>query len=234
MSRTFTLTGNNNVLTSTYFPPIELNTKYSYGLGLVGFYSYNSIPNVHQGNNKFYYYDNSKKEHIITIPPGAYEITEINNYIQDKLGADNFLLSPNNNTLECEIISKYDIDFKRSDSLGHLLGFSKELSANILHSSDKTVNIVKVINIRIECNITGDAYYDNELVHTIFEFDVNVEPGYRLTKEPNNIIYLPVIKNSIDNITLRIVDQDNDLVDFGNEKIVVRLELKQLSESQWE
>lgn len=234
MSRTFTLTGTSNVLTSSYFPPIELDQNYSYGLGLVGFYSYNSIPNVHEGNNKFYYHDSNNEKQVITLPPGAYEITEINNYIQSKLGVDNFLLRPNNNTLNSEIISKYSIDFTEKDSLGHLLGFSKKLTANTLQSSDRTVNIVKVINIRVECNITGGAYYDNESVHTIFEFDVDVEPGYRLTKEPKNIIYLPVIKNSIDNITLRILDQDNDLVDFANEKIVVRLELKQLSELQWE
>lgn len=226
MSRTFTLTGTSNILTSTYYPPIELNPNYSYGLGLVGFYSYNSIDNVHAGNNKFYYLDDQQ----IIIPPGAYEVTEINNYLQDKLGSENVLLRPNNNTLKCEIKSKFSLDFTKTDSVGSILGFSKLLPPNIVHSSDRPVEIVKVINIRIECNITSGAYYNDNLSHTIFEFDVNVEPGVRLTKEPNNIIYLPVLKNSIDNITLTLVDQDGDFVDFGGEKVSIRLELKQLTD----
>lgn len=247
MFRTFTLTGNSNILTSSYFPPIELNPNFSYGLGLVGFSSYNSIPNVHDGNNKFTYYDkplsdkqlellNQNKlskdlQRTISIAHGAYEITEINEYLQYKLGKDNILLRPNNNTLKCELQSKYTLDFRDSDSIGRLLGFAKEIKLpNKLHSSDTLVEIVKVINIRIECNVTSGAYYNNQLSHTIFEFDVNVEPGYRLTKEPTNIIYLPVIKNSIDNITLSVVDQDGDLVNFGNEKITIRLELRQLTD----
>lgn len=253
MFRTFTLTGNSNILTSTYFPPIELNPQYSYGLGLVGFYSYNSIPNVQEGNNKFKYYEESftetelelmnlvgskptDKEFLlrwktISIPKGAYEITEINRYLQSKLDSNNILLQANSNTLKCEIQSKYTLDFRDSDSIGRLLGFSeKVLPANVLYSSEKPVEIVKVINIRVECNITSGAYYNNNLSHTIFEFDVNVEPGYRLTKEPANIIYLPVLTNSIDNITLTIVDQDGDLVNFANEDITIRLELKQLTD----
>lgn len=246
MFRTFTLTGMSNVLTSTYFPPIELNPNVSYGLGLVGFYSFNSIPNVNEDNNTFKYYDKNLSDadlklldedklklkwHTISIPRGAYEVTEINSYLQDKLGSHNISLRPNNNTLKCEILSKYTLDFRDNNSIARLLGFNKGIKqSNILHSSDNLVEIVKVINIRIECNITSGAYYNNELSHTIFEFDVNVEPGYRLTKEPANIIYLPILTNSIDNITLTVVDQDGDLVDFNNEKITIRLELKQLTD----
>jgi hypothetical protein len=230
MSQTFTLTGTSNVLSATYFPPIELNPKYQYGLGLVGFYTYNTIPNIHSGNNQFVYYVNKQKQ-TISVPEGAYEITELNNYLQKNVGKEKFSLRPNNNTLQCEIESTYEIDFTGDDSLGQILGFSsKRLQAKKVHYSDLPVEIIKVVNIRIECNVTGGAYHGDDVSHTLFEFDIDVETGYRLTKEPHNIIYLPILKNSIDNITLSIVDQDYRPVDFRNETITVRLELKKLYE----
>lgn len=235
MSTTLTLVGRGSVLSSTYFPPIELDPKNSYGLGLIGFYGYNSIPNIGEGCNKFYYGDDK----VLEIPSGAYEITEINNYLQKNLTDvsaaeadrnETILLTANNNTLKSELYSIFDINFKPQDSIGHILGFSRrKLEAKKLHISDLPVNIIKVVNVRIECNITGGAYCNNQQTHTIFEFDVNVEPGYRLTKEPSNVIYLPVLPtNRIETINLRIEDQDGNLVNFQDETIVVRLELKKL------
>lgn len=235
MSTTLTLVGTGSVLSSSYFPAIELEPDASYGLGLIGFYSYNSIPNIVEGNNKFYYGGDKQ----ITIPRGAYEITEINNYLQKKLTDPSaeeeernqtFILVANNNTLKSELCSVFEIDFIPEDSIGSVLGFSRrKLQPNQVHISDLTVNIIKAVNIKIQCNITGGAYCNNQQTHTIFEFDVNVEPGYRLTKEPSNVIYLPVLpKDRIENITLRIEDQDGELVDFQDEKVVIRLELKKI------
>lgn len=232
MSTTFTLVGTGSILSSSYFPPIELEPNANYGLGLIGFYGYNSIPNIVDGCNKLYY----GSDKVLTIPSGAYEITEINNYIQEQLPSSkadegdrnpSVTIRANNNTLKSEIYSTVPIDFTPADSIGSILGFSKrKLQPNVNHISDLSVNIIKVISIKIECNITGGAYCNYEKVHTLYEFDVNVEPGYRLTKEPTNVIYLPVVTNHIDNITLKIVDQDGDLVNFQQEKIVIRLELK--------
>lgn len=235
MSQTFTLTGVGNVLSATYFPPIDLDRNYQYGLGLVGFYGCNSIRNIFEGNNKFYYtVDGVFKE--ITIPSGAYEVEEINRVLQKRINEPsnsmNFTLRPNNNTLKCEIKTVYDIDFTKSDSIGRMLGFSPKLyKGGGVHESDLDVQIVNATNIDVECNLTGGAYRNSVLSHTIFEFNVHVEPGYKLVKEPATIIYLPVLAHQIDNITLRLVDQDGQLVDFGEEKVTIRLELKKYGTS---
>jgi len=52
-----------------------------------------------------------------------------------------------------------------------------------------------------------------------------VPPGYRIIQTPN-VIYLPVKVKRIETLKLRIIDQNNDLVDFRGEEIVVRLHLK--------
>lgn len=232
MSHTFTLIGTSNLLTATYYPPIELDTRYEYALGLVGLHTYNTIPNIYHGQNKFYYGND-----VVTIPTGAYEVTDIESFLQrciiEKVssttttGESLLSLKPNNSTLKCEITSKFDIDFTKEDSIGRMLGFSKKiLKANEKHESDIPIKIIKVVTIRVECNVTTAAFYEARLSHTLYEFAPSVEPGYSINIEPRNIIYLPVNTSRIDHITLKLVDQDGDPVDFRGEQIVVRLELK--------
>lgn len=237
MSQTFTLQGVESVLSANYYPPIELDGESSYYLGLTGLHTYNTIPNIEEGCNKFIYHGGKE----IIIPSGSYEITDIESYLQRKLlfdspsnlVADNILsLKPNNSTLQCEIKSLYDIDFSpNKGTIGKLLGFSGReiLRTGVLHTSDIPVQILKVSSIRVECNIVTGAYYDDQLSHTLFEFTPAVDPGYSINIEPRNIIYLPIVsKNSISNITISIVDQNGDSVNFRGERILIRLELKKI------
>ncbi|KAK9720488.1 hypothetical protein QE152_g22067 [Popillia japonica] len=225
MSRTFTLIGTSNVLTATYYPPIELNPNYEYAVGLIGLHTYNTIPNIYEGQNKFYYGNES-----VTIPTGAYEVTDIEDFLQQSIAKNKdgvISLKPNNSTQKCEISSKFTIDFTKADSIGRMLGFSsKVLAPNEAHESDLPVQIIKVVTIRVECNITAAAFYGAHLSHTLYEFAPSVEPGYSINIEPRNIIYLPISTTHIDKITLRLIDQDGDPVNFRGETIVIRLELK--------
>lgn len=52
MSQTFTLTGRTSELSTYFYPPIKLDPKYEYAIALVGFHTYNSIPNIEEGANK--------------------------------------------------------------------------------------------------------------------------------------------------------------------------------------
>lgn len=230
MIRTFTVHGKGNVLTTgPIYPPIKLDRNYQYSLGLVGLYTCNTVRNIFEGNNKFYYDD---KE--ITIEPGSYEIDEIRSYIRKKISRNPseaeaaFKLTANNNTLKCEIESKYTIDFSKPGSIGHILGFGKRiLKANQKHTSPEDVDIISTSTIFLETNVTAGAYRNNQLCHSIFEFGLFVPPGYLLEKEPSNIIYFPLSVSEIDNITLRFVDYHNKLVNFSEDTYSsVRLELK--------
>lgn len=239
MSHTFTLKGNTSEISQNIYPPVILNPKESHCVGLIGFYTFNSIPNIEEGNNKFYC---NKK--FITLPTGSYEIEDIEKYIQNKLfekfaiqtnsldfEKENLLsLKPNLNTLKCEIKSKFNIDFSKSDSIGKLLGFSpKKLDANKLHTSDLPVNIIKVESVRIECNIVIGSVYEGKYSHTLYEFHPSSNPGYAINIEPRNILYMPINTHIIDNITCKLIDQEGRLINFRGENIIIRMELKQYS-----
>lgn len=240
MSQIFKITGRSSVLTVDFTNPIELDPQNKYALALIGFHTYNSIPNIEEGiNNKLYYWElgDRNKEKIISIPTGSYEIRDIEAYIQSQIipkGTKEaeynnyFSLKPNNNTLKCEIKSKHEINFIPTDSLARLLGYSaQELKPEILHQSDLPVQIVKVRTIHVDCNITTGAFYNNKPAHTIFEFAPSVNPGYAIDIEPNDRTFLPVnSKRELNNITLQILDQNSERVNFRGEEIIIRLELK--------
>lgn len=235
MSQTFTLKGRSHRLEAYFVPPIELDSKYEYSLALISLNTWNSIPNIEPGKNKLYFIDRDL-EKILEIPTGSYEIDDINTYIQNQVLSPEatalernraFLLKPNNNTLKCELKSIYNINFKPKDSIGSLLGFSNQvLNRDLLHESDLPVEIIQVVSIRVECNIISGSYYTNNPSHTLYEFSPTVDPGYTINIEPRNLIFLPVSRKSINNITLTFLDQNSKPVNFRGEEIVVRLELR--------
>lgn len=227
MSLLLTIHGRESVLYENYYPPIELDKNFDYCIGLVGFYSCNTIQNVDETNNIFVFTTEEGNTITETLPPGVYEITGIESYLQKKLGEDTISIIANNNTIKCEIKCKFGIDFSVKNSMGKLLGFSEKfLEANILHESDEPVTIQKVYTIRIECNIVTGAFYGSKPSHTLFQFAPAAPAGYSINIEPRNIRYLKVNNHLIDNITLTILDQDNRIVNFNREKILIMLELK--------
>ena len=108
---------------------------------------------------------------------------------------DRISLRPNNNTLKCELTCALDIVFQQTAcGIGDMLG-SKEkrlLEANKTHTSDATVNIIKLNCILIRCNIAHGSYKNGKNEHTLHSFYPSVEPGFKIIESPTNVIYLPV------------------------------------------
>lgn len=227
MAFTLTLTGDKSILTTDYFPTIDLDTEYV--CGLIDFQTYNSIPNVDSSNNLLHIGDK-----VITLPEGSYEIEDINKYLQNSLPKGyNCILKANNNTLRSEIKSNMEINFNKNNSIGSLLGFSRLtngypniLKSNKLYESNLPVNIIKVNVIRVGCNITASSFINNKPDHTIHEFSPMVGPGYKIVEVPQNVVYLPVTVKRITSIAIKIVDQNDNIVNFRGENITVRLHFK--------
>lgn len=242
MSITVSLTGTSSVLSQDFYPPIELDPKLNYCIGLIGFHTFNAIPNIEKDvNDKFYYEEvaDLTKRWVITIPEGAYEISDIEKYLYESLRTKISLdipkeqvlsLKPNTNTLRTEIYSGFiNIYFNQEHSLAQLLGFSNDrvLTAGTKYSSDREVDIIKVTSIGIECNIATGSYRNNTLSHVLYDFAPDVDPGVAINKEPQSVLYLPVSnKRFIDNITVRLLDQEGNLLNLRSERRVVKLELK--------
>jgi hypothetical protein len=234
MSYTFSFTGTESVLTAAFNPPIFLDSDLEYVMGLTSFETFNSIPNVTEKNNKFKYWDGmlDYNKKTIEIPIGSYEIKDINEYLKSKMDPKKkefVMITPNNNTLKTHIKSTHAIDFTDNDSVGNLLGFKqKVLKSNTLHISDYPSNVVKVNSLLIECNITTGNYKNGAASHVIHQFFPSVPPGYKIIESPDHVTYLPISVKTITNITIKVLDQDGDLVNFRGETVTIGLHLKSI------
>lgn len=229
MSYTFTLSGRESTLSAYIQPPIVLKEEDECAIALINFESFNSIPNIDESNNKFYIAGDL--EHPIEIPTGAYEIDAIDSYLQRELQKKGISISifGDNNTLKTRVKCSTLVDFTPTDSLAKVLGFENKPLTSLESTSEHPADILKVNAICITCNLVSGSYLNNREVHIIHQLFPNVPPGAKIVENPSNLIYLPITTRVIDYISLQIVDQDGDLVNFRKERITVRLHLKKLS-----
>lgn len=221
MSITLLLSGRTNVLESTYSPPISLDRPYL--IGLTDFVAYNSIPNIFP-NTGYFVYD---EKNVFKIPDGAWEIDAIETYLKGMLGPEAITLRASNSTFKCDIKSEHEIDFTSPSSLGSLLGFSpRVLSPRVWHTSDLPIQINPVNIISLECNVATGSYVNGTMAHTLFAFAPNVPPGFKMALAPRKIIYSQVNTQTIDRLTINIVDQSGKPVSFGGEEVTARLHLR--------
>lgn len=109
-----------------------------------------------------------------------------------------------------------------------LLGYSPTfLEANKLHVSDQPVDIIKV-NVIYGSNISWrDVLKTVVLKVTLFEFRPSVSLGFKIVETPHNVIYLPVNVKGLENRTVRLCDQDNQVINLSTDETVnIRLHLK--------
>lgn len=229
-SLTLTLTGNSSQLKASFHPEVELDDRYSYSCCLLDFYTYNSIPNIYEKNNKFYYSIGvNEPTHVIALPKGSYELADIGAYLREDLRKKNipFHYYPNEKTLKFTIESNILIDFSRHDSIGSVLGFSKKtFDASHGCESDLLVNIQRINSIRVDCDLTTGSYHNGKCTHTIYEFSPTVDAGYRIMEQPKHLIYLPIVRHRINELNISIIDQDGHFVDFRGEHITCRIHIK--------
>lgn len=219
---------NKSEINCTYHESIDLDKQCDYEICLLSFNTYNSIPNISEKlkNNRFYYFKNNE-EIEIKIPTGTYEISDIAKIVKNF--EPDIEIFTNNNTLKVEILSKYQIDFTKDNCINSLLGFSKQIiPIDKKVQSDLIVDIMRVNSIRIKCNIASGSYENNKLTNIIHEFHINDSPGYKIDEVPKNLIYLPINTKSIRELSIKICDQDNNLVDFRNENINIRLHIRKV------
>lgn len=224
MSFAITLTQHTSELYSSLFPPVLLSDG-NYEIGLLSFDTYNSIPNVDETNNAFYFGDNE----VAFIPAGTYEVDAVFKFMQEKIEEKNhiFTYESNLNTFKTSLKCSVDIDFSKPNSVGPLLGFhNRVLPANVKYKSDKIVDIFRVNVIDVQCNISSGSYTNGVPSHSLYAFASKVGPGYKIHEVPTEVIYLPIDVKVLDHIYLKIVDQAGNLIDFRKERITIRLHIR--------
>ena len=140
-------------------------------------YTYFSIPNVSQKNNKLKFKINDGV-YDLELEPGAYEVNHINtaiqNYIRSNLIYSNevkskqedlpmFSIRPDDSTGKAiiEIPKNCEVDFSGDNSIGSLLGFNKKILESGIHYSDNIVDLMAVNSISVCVTINDQDVFGN-------------------------------------------------------------------------
>lgn len=82
------------------------------------------------------------------------------------------------------------------------------IEKNIIHTSNEPVKIIRVNTISKRCNIAPESYIDEE--NYIHFSRQSYQVRLHLVEAPTNVVYLQVNLQWVDNITLSVVDEDDD------------------------
>ena len=225
--------GTSSNFTVYFNPPIELDLNKQYKVALVGSDIWYSWYNVTNGNNKFKYHNGTEWK-TITIPGGAYNISDLNREIKRlvKAGGDDddpVIIRANLNTLKSRIIiaDGFQVDFNIDNSLRDLLGFEGKTITAGLQEGRYQVDISNIHSILIRCSLVSSSYENGSTSDIIYSFSPNKPPGSLLSIQPNQLIYAPISKTSqLSSITMKVTNQDNKLIDFNEERTTFFLQIK--------
>jgi len=212
--------------------PIELDPSLNYQLGLEWFSVFNSIHNITKTNN-FLYYSFEKNEYKIEIDDGAYEFDKIveeihSHFPKEEIKPIKLSLNLSTGKSLLEIKKGYKVDFKTS-KLNDLLGYTKKVYTEGKHKSENGINITDLNSINIQCDIVKGIIVNGEQTNILYRFPSDTVPRYaKIIKEHQHPRYMDVTRSNFSNLQIRIIDKDDNLIDFHGEEIEMLLHLKQV------
>lgn len=229
--------GNTSVLQADFFPEITLDPNANYCCALLDFSSYNSIPNIINGENSDFVFKvgTVAREHTISLPTSMYEIEDILKYLKLELRRISVSLQYEINQASATVQIQFNADITwTGGTLLNVIGFkfkegetTHQFKKNYFCNSTHIAKITNIDLIRIECDIIHDAYINGKSCHTIHQFShCKVPPGYKFIEVPQHIVYLPIKERELRTIQISIVDQDGKLIDFRGEQISCRIHIK--------
>ena len=234
------VSGNQSSFNTLFYPKIELNEKKVYEIALVNLETFYSFPNIDDSNNIFVYsHDRGQTWTKIKIPTGSYEIGDLNQTIRfemekvghyDEVNQESYInIAANSNTLKTILIigKDYQVDFNQPNNLSKVLGFTGKKYIEGFHESEKPVNILSINSIFVNIDIIDGSYVNGKTKNTIYSFFPDVAPGFKIIESPVNLVYLPILPYTIQNLNLSITDQDENLLNLRGEKLTARFHIRE-------
>ncbi len=224
------------------FPTPIILPDYDFEIALVNLETWYSFANVTPINNLFRYSaDGGNTWKLISIETGSYEIESLNDEIQRlmKINGDwnsennayYITLSANTSTLKSIIDitnADYTIDFTIANTIRSILGFDSIIIAEGHNVSENIVNIIDFNSIFVNCDCISESYVNGISSPVIYSFGPKVSPGYRIVESPVNLVYLPLNRKTLSELSIWITDQAGRPIDFRGENITCRFHIRNI------
>ena len=102
------------------------------------------------------------------------------------------------------------ITMKLISDINTLLGFHSKLYTSGFNESENMVNIFTINSILVNIDIIWGSYVNDSKQSTICSFFPDVSPGYKIIKNPHNLLYLPITADTIHSSTIWLTDQNGN------------------------
>ena len=163
----------------------------------------------------------------IELPPGVYELVDINRIMKQKLSDSDFEFEFN---IEADTISMKSV-FTTSNpiyfnsKLNELLGFTDTNYIEGTHISEKPVMITTTDKVHLKCDCVDGSIVNGIREQILFSFNLSDPPGYKIIKEPNIILYKKINKTRLDSIQFFLEDNNHNPVDFNSETLTFTIQI---------
>ena len=168
----------------------------------------------------------------VAIPPGAYELVDINNAIQQEINnsCGSLLDSDIKINIEADTISMKSVlttllPIYFNSELNTLLGFTKTDYTAGTHISEKPVMITTTDKVHLKCDCVDGSIVNGIREQILFSFNLSSPPGYKIIKEPNIILYKKINKTRLDSIQFFLEDSNHNPVDFNGETLTFTIQI---------
>ena len=135
----------------------------------------------------------------IELPPGVYELVDINKIMEQKLSDSDFELEFN---IEADTISMKSVlttsnPIYFNSKLNELLGFTNTHYIEGTHISEKPVMITTTDKVHLKCDCVDGSIVNGIREQILFSFNLSAPPEYKIIKEPNIILYKKNKQNKV-------------------------------------
>lgn len=214
-------------------------------VALIHLSTFNVIPNIDPTANSL-----TVGTKVIKVPTSCHEIESLSEYINERILSNNnapaqfwkkdvvdtrtpkFKLMADPTTSKCLLFSVFDVNFDVPNSIAEKLGFERKLyPGKKSYESEHTVQLQPLNLIRVETNLVSSSYMNNKKTHSLFEFTPNIPSGYRILISKESPIYFPITLDQIDHIAVRLLDEQDRLVNFRGEQIVCTIHIRPIDNS---
>ena len=163
----------------------------------------------------------------IELPPGVYELVDINKIMKQKLSDSDFEFEFN---IEADTISMKSVlttsnPIYFNSKLNELLGFTDTNYIEGTHISEKPVMITTTDKVHLKCDCVDGSIVNGIREQILFSFNLSSPPGYKIIKEPNVILYKKINKTRLDSIQFFLEDSNHNPVDFNGETLTFTIQI---------
>lgn len=220
------LSGNSSSLSTNLYPEIELDEQYDYSCCLLDFsIQFPALKAVLTEKNNSFAYFYGYSDGVIELPTGEHETQSIAMQINKQMREAKIWMKLrfDRNTMKYHIEASPNlrINFRKfRDSVASIFGFDEanedELTGNVSYEADYSIaKPFDVETIRVDCDlVNGGSFHDGIGTHTLHEFYPPPISNYKMIEQPDNLIYLPVVKQRISSINITLTDQSGKPIDL--------------------